>query len=339
MPTRSVLGLLYTAKAFREMGHDVDPIMKRHGLPMDHLDATARIERSKELEVLQDIFALDPNPIHGLNIGKAMGLAGYGPLSMLLMTCKNAYEACQTGIKYQALAYLFGDIRLELGPKESALIIEPMHIPEAISTYVLLRDMVGTYRFIRDIYQMNDKPLQLCEVYLSCEPLADIHAFQQTFECPVHFRQDQNKLTLETRYLKAPFPQANPNAYEMYKAQCDQIMLHASARDEELASALHRYLGMFSYDIPSVVEAAATFGMSERTFRRQLRAEDSSYQQVLDAVRYEKARHWLRESKLPIEDIAGKLGYQEAAAFNHAFKRWSGITPSQYRKQNTEVQT
>lgn len=333
MTTRSVLGLLYTAKAYREQGHPIDDLMRSHGFPMDTLDATARIERAKELQILDDIFALNPNPNLGLTIGSQMGLAGYGPLSMLLMTSKNAYEACQIGVRYQALAYLFGDIRLELDGDVSSLLIDPMFIPPHLTRFLMCRDMAGTYRFFRDIFQMNERSIKLSEVHFSLDAPDSIQVYEKTFDCPVLFNQPHNRLLLKSHYLKTPFEQANQNAFDMYRAQCDKMLLEAGNINDSLSAALGRYLSMFNYEIPNVVEAAGTFGMSERTFRRQLKQEEQSYQKVLDRVRFEKAKDWLSHSKLPIEDIASKLGYQEAAAFNHAFKRWSEMTPSQFRKQ------
>src|SRR6516225_8974396 len=48
------------------------------------------------------------DPLVGLKMGNFFGLAGYGPLVMLLMTCATAYEALQTGVRYQRLTYLYG---------------------------------------------------------------------------------------------------------------------------------------------------------------------------------------------------------------------------------------
>lgn len=334
MSTRSVLGLLYTTKAFKELGYPIDDLLQRYGLHTDTLDANARIDRATELEILCDICALNPDPLIGMSIGSQMGIAGYGPLSMLVMTCQNAYEACQMGVRYQALAYLFGDIKLHLGSEQSELSLEPMTIPAAINQFVILRDLAGTYRFVRDIFQMNDRPIKLSEVTLSFELKGQQAKVETLFQCPVRFSQQNNTLRLPSHYLKAPFPQGNTNAFDMYREQCDKLLLQASDLGGTLHHSLYRYLNMFNFDYPSVVEAANTFGMSERTFRRQLKREGYSYQKVLDQVRFDKAKTWLSESLVSIEQIANKLGYQEAAAFNHAFKRWSGRSPSQYRKQH-----
>ncbi len=334
MATRSVLGLLYAAEAFQEAGCDVAPIMAKHGLPMSSLDANARIDRSKELAVISDIFALSPQPELGLSVGHHMGLAGYGPLSMLVLSCRSTYEACQVGIKYQSLSYLFGDIRLELGARYSALVIEPMPVPDAISDYLLLRDMSGTLRFISDIHKMNDQVIKLSEVSLTLPTPENKRVYEMAFNCPVKFGQTQNSLVIESHFLKTEFSKGNQIAFEMYREQCDKMLMDASSVDERLSNSLYRYLDMFNYQMPNASEAAQTFGMSERTLRRQLKTEETSYQKVLDQVRYEKAKSWLSNSTRPIEDISSKLGYQEAAAFNHAFKRWSGITPSSYRRSH-----
>lgn len=336
MTTRSVLGLLYTANALIDQGFDVNAIMQKHGLPIESIDATARIERARELEILNDFFSLTSDPLIGLTIGQQMGLAGYGPISMLIISCKTTYDACLMGIKYQALTYLFGDMSLELGKPLSALVIEPMPVPQTIADFILLRDLSGTLRFINDIHKMNDLPFQLTEVHLTLAPPADKRRFEEVFKCPILFGQEQNKLVIETHYLNVAFPQANQNAVEMYREQCEKMLLESSSQEESVSRSLYRYLSMFNYEIPSVIEAASTFGVSERTLRRQLKAEETNYQRILDEVRFEKAKHWLLYSQTPIEDISHKLGYQEPAAFNHAFKRWSDMTPSQYRKTRPE---
>jgi len=70
---------------------------------------------------------------------------------------------------------------------------------------------------------------------------------------------------------------------------------------------------------------------SERTLRRHLQALGSSYQQLLDELRFERAKHLLHEARLPIHRIAEELGFSETASFRHAFLRWSGVAPSHFR--------
>lgn len=336
MATRSVLGLSYTAQLFKARGLDSDAALKKHGLDIERMDANARITRSKELEVYQALFQLHPDPIIALEIGRYMGFAGYGPFAMLLASCKDGYESCQMGIRYQAMGYMYGEISFELAPDRSAFRIDPAMLPEDVREFVLYRDMAGCAKLMHDIYLMNGIDYQILEVHLTTTPKKhELEKFSKAFGCPVKFGKESNRIFIPTTALKQPFPQANKNAFEMYREQCEQILYESSRKEETLADALKSYLLMFSYNIPKAKEAAQTFGMSERTLRRKLSDEGSSFQTVLDEVRYQKARHWLGDSSLSIELIALKLGYQEAAAFNHAFRRWSELSPSQYRKNHS----
>lgn len=71
---------------------------------------------------------------------------------------------------------------------------------------------------------------------------------------------------------------------------------------------------------------------SERTLRRHLQQLNTSFQHLLDEVRYDKARQLLLNTDLPIYLIAEQLGYSETASFRHAFQRWSGLAPSELRR-------
>jgi AraC-like DNA-binding protein len=78
---------------------------------------------------------------------------------------------------------------------------------------------------------------------------------------------------------------------------------------------------------------ARALGMSERTLRRRLQDHATSYQQLLDDVRSEQARTWIEQSDDTLEAIAGRLGFADTSSFFHAFKRWTGTTPAQFRRR------
>ena len=73
--------------------------------------------------------------------------------------------------------------------------------------------------------------------------------------------------------------------------------------------------------------------MSPRTLARQLAAEGLTFSSVLDRLRADLARHYLQDGDLSMSKIAWMLGYQEASAFAHAHKRWTGRTPTEARAQ------
>ena len=78
-------------------------------------------------------------------------------------------------------------------------------------------------------------------------------------------------------------------------------------------------------------DIARQLHIHERTLNRRLQEEGTSFRHELDFVRYEMARQFLAESAIPIAKIATALNYADVSAFNRAFKRWTGMTPSQWR--------
>jgi len=82
---------------------------------------------------------------------------------------------------------------------------------------------------------------------------------------------------------------------------------------------------------PGLDGLARQMNCSSRTLRRHLQALGCSYQQLLDELRFEQAKHLLKQAHLPIHQIAETLGFSETASFRHAFQRWCGVGPRQYR--------
>jgi len=82
---------------------------------------------------------------------------------------------------------------------------------------------------------------------------------------------------------------------------------------------------------PTFAFVAAKLAVSHRTLRRRLQAEGASYSKLLAAVRLEAARRCLANDNLTIDEIAYQLGYTEPTNFRHAFRRWTGCSPSAFR--------
>ena len=80
---------------------------------------------------------------------------------------------------------------------------------------------------------------------------------------------------------------------------------------------------------------AQQLGMSPRSFTRRLAREGTSFGQILDYVRNRLALRYLEDQRNSLQQIAWLLGYSELAAFNHAFKRWFGTSPSRARNPPT----
>lgn len=333
MTTRSILGLIYMVQGLKQLGEDPEPVLQRHGLSGDKLDPTTRIERARELRIYADWAETLHDPLIGLKMGVFFGLAGYGPLVMLLMTCPTAYEAIQTGIRYQRLTYLYGTLRLEPGERLSALILDPMMMPAKAFRFRVDGEASGTYKMLRDMQAtmgLNLRPERLDMPY---PKPPEALAYEEHFGCPVRWGEQEVRFWLRNEYLQIKLPTADPNAHAMYRTMCDQQLKQQEASSDSLADRVLNHLGMFNGHFPSAEDVAKSFDMSERSLRRQLSEDGRSFRDLLADARYAKARYLLKNTKLPVEDIAAQIGYAESAAFIHAFRRWAGTTPGEFREQ------
>ena len=332
MSTRSILGLLYTLRGLRDVGEDVTPVLERFGLELDRLDPGARMDRALELRIYMELAEQLKDPLSGLKTGNFFGFTGYGPLTMLLMTCANAWDAIQNGIRYQHLTYLFGTLRFELGEELSCLVLTPLRLPPKPYRFRVDGEASGTYKLLRDMQATLGINIHAEKIDLPYPRPPEARAYEEHYQCPVTFGESAEvRFWMRNDYLKVRFPTADATANALFRAQCEQLLAGQEATVlERLTEKVVAHLELFSGAFPSAAEVASAFDIAERSFRRQLSAEGASFRALLDQVRFRKARALLA-GKLPVEAIAHELGYAESAAFIHAFQRWAGVSPAAWR--------
>lgn len=81
-------------------------------------------------------------------------------------------------------------------------------------------------------------------------------------------------------------------------------------------------------------EVAALLGIHRRTLGRQLRACGTTFRCEVEAIRFAQAKQLLADTTLNAKQVAFTLSYADVSAFSHAFKRWSGMSPAQWRESN-----
>lgn len=335
MSSRSVLALMYTLDLFADRGIAYRDVLERHGLDARHLAPDGEIDRDRELALYTELLPRAGDPRLGFEMGRRFGLAGYGPLTMLLMTSPNGFESFRMGVRYQSLTYAYGELSLVPGETETALILKPIPMPDSVRRILIDRDMTGTFRLVNDIQTQLGLDLRPREIWLPyAEPdPATRAAYERFFRAPIRYDKPWCQATIGNRDLNTPLPGSNRAAREMYQAQCDALLARRSTPPEGLAERVRAYLDLFIGEFPDAAQTAVTFELPERSFRRRLGEEGRSFQKLLDEVRLGKAKTWLADPTRSVERIAALLGYSEPAAFIRAFERWTGSTPARYRKQ------
>lgn len=332
MSKHSILGMVYMLQGFRALGEDMDPVLARFGMDLNSIDPAAEIDRGLEMRILTEAALRIRDPLAGLKVGQHFALAGYGPFVMLLMTCDNAYQAFQVGIRYQDLTFLFGRLSFEPGEHSSALVLTPPPLPVVVRRVRIDGEVSGTVKLLRDMQAGLGTSIGPLRIDMPYPAPLEAPAYQEHFGCPVNFAGDQARIWIPNEYLAIRMPTADPVAHRMYRDQCDALLLSRSQSGEGLAERVRAHLSLFSDSFPVAHEVAAALGISERTLRRQLEAEQMSFRHLLDEVRAAKARKLLGGAGLSVESVARQLGYAEPASFIRAFQRWTGTTPAAYRR-------
>jgi AraC-like DNA-binding protein len=137
-----------------------------------------------------------------------------------------------------------------------------------------------------------------------------------------------------------PIAMANSEFLAVHEAFAAHL-LRKNAKAKPTASRVQELLekNILSGRPPEIAAAARELAMSKRSLQAALAQEGSSYRQILNETRRELAKHILEDPTTPICDIAFLLGFSEQSAFNHAFKRWTGQSPREYRVSRTGRRT
>lgn len=158
----------------------------------------------------------------------------------------------------------------------------------------------------------------------------DAAAYTAFFGCEVLFGQVANELQFEAGFWDEPLPQANEMSRRFFENQCRRIS-ETLVNPLDYADIVRSRLESTT-PIPSLPMLAGALHLTERTVQRRLAAEGTGFSVVLREVRIRRAYGYLRHSDLALEDIADRLGFKDAVAFSHAFKDWTGSSPSHIRR-------
>ena len=160
----------------------------------------------------------------------------------------------------------------------------------------------------------------------------DITPYQQYFSCPIIFDAKTVSIHIPLQLMSLPINSRDPFLVKLLEQQAEALMTALPVQDALLKSLQQHILAVLQDEAPELKTVATRMAMSERSLYRYLNERGLRYKTVLNNLRYELAKNYLKDAQLSLPEIALMLGYSEQSAFSRAFKEWSGESPMQYRR-------
>ncbi len=311
---------------FKSEGLTSEALLAGSGIsPADLARPDPRITTSQEMQVCANAVALREEI--GLELGRRMHVSAYGMLGYALLSSATFGDALRLALHYPALlGTLF---HLQLKDDGERIWFSASHYTDSPTLAVFNAELCMTsLKIICDDLLGHPLPLLAARFAHGAPSYRD--GYGETFDCPLQFDARDHAFAFDKAWLDQPLPLADPVTHRAMAERCRVQNLEFTGRQAWLGR-IRQLLEAQLADAPGLEGLARQMNCSARTLRRHLSDVGSSYQDLLDQLRFERAKLMLADKQIPIYRIAETLGFSETASFRHAFVRWSGVAPSHFR--------
>ena len=309
----------------RSLGVDPEPIVRAAGLRPDAFDDPAnRIPFAALARFLSDAAARTACPHFGLLAGRAWHLADLGAPGEIVRHSPTLGQALQEFVLLQHLNSS-GAMTFLLQRAGIADFGYAVYDPHARGTFQVYDTAIAVAtNMMREVCGEGFSP---SEVFLPHRAPADTSPYHRLFRAPVRFDAEFCALRFPASLLAHPIEGASA-------ARLRAALKALGAQDKvDLVQAVYRTLRtLLLVGKSSGTDVAHALAMHRRTLNRRLSAAETTYQRVLDEVRFALAKELLENSSIPMHDVAAALGYAGLAPFMRAFRRWSATSPGEWRR-------
>ncbi len=305
----------------------------------DFMDLPTSLDEAKQIQVVAAKEFLDIHellddrlgPGFGVRVGQQMLIEDYGVLGLSWRTCSRVGEIFERSDRYfKLLSNTFvWQIKEEGNVSHVILHREAHRRGMELSTEASLSATVVV------LQAMSEKNIAPIQVGFKHNAPKDLSSFHRAFKCPILFNQLQYAISYKTEDLKLRTAKADASINSYLLQQVDEktkgIKIPGTKFVRDVESLIKDALPT---GIPSIHHIADLMAMSNRTLTRRLSEANVTYRDIVKKTQEKIAKDMLRDKNQSIGDIAFLTGFSEQSAFNRAFKKWTDLTPSQFRKNN-----
>jgi AraC-like DNA-binding protein len=315
-----------------EHGLAADDVLASSGLTeADLANGERMVGARQELVVVGNLLRLlDDPPGLGITIGAKYHASMLGIFGFACLTAPTLGDAVRFAARFYELSFAYCLPTVEVSGHTASLKLALPDVTGAIAEFLTLRDLTSMAMVMSDIVGTQLPVQTLSFGFPARAAMPELELFGVTPQ----FGAAETSATFDADLLALPLPQASPMTVAMCEAQCEDLVMRRRSRSG-VARLVREQLVKIDGSQHTIGRVARALTMSERTLRRRLDEENTSFRQLTDEVHRTLAEELLSTGALSVDDVAVRLGYSEASSFINAFKRWTGTTPARFMRDAT----
>lgn len=317
----------------RTQGLDVDAVVASVGGPriLDDMDGRVpwRVCEKISVDIVERIGVVGM-----ISAMQKLRGAGFSVLYYVARYSETVGLALRRVAQHYHLTSTLGRCELVLGEGEARLeLTQRDYLSTRFRGLISVLWAVSNATVLRQLVDAELRPILIkLELPRPTDP-AEAQACEEALRCPIEYDALTSSVALEPALLEQKVVGADPVLETAMMKYVSDLTAHLS--EEGTAGRVRRALvDALRAGEPAVGSVARNLGTTSRTLQRRLHEERTSFQQVLDEVRREVAVMQIRGRRATIDEVAFLLGFEKPSSFHRAFKRWTGITPGEFRRQS-----
>jgi AraC-like DNA-binding protein len=318
--------------AMAALGLDAKRILGLAGLPAARLeDPHGRLPTEAIVPVWAAAIRLSGDPALALRVGTQLQVGALGTYEYLLRNSETLRQIVERADRFMRLMDDMARVQfIERGD------VAALRVYRSGGYAFPPQDVECWFAAALQFARKEVPTLRLLSVRFTHTAPTDPAHYAKHFGCPVGFEAVHNEMHLPIAFLDERPPRADPNLGRVLQEHTEYLLSQLPSADPFVYAVRSKLLEQLRSGAPETAAVARALHVSERTLRRRLRAEGTGYQALLEDLRMQLAGQYVGQTREGFVAIARRLAFSDASAFFRAFKRWTGITPAQYRKRMVE---
>jgi AraC-like DNA-binding protein len=315
----------------RDLGGDPKQLLTRHGIEIGD-DAEVLISLDSVARLLEDSADTLRCPHFGLGLAERQDPGVLGLLAIVMRHAQTVESAIADASRYllaHSPAYTITlDQHSPVGPDCATLRFEA-RLDDHLAQRQLIDSCLATaFKIGRAITAAE---FRVEAVSLPHTPLAPAQVYRDYFHAPVHFEQPYAGLHARRHLLGAPLKHAQPAIYHRARADLAQRF---TAHDDRLSDRVrHALVASMGAAHGTKSDIASLLGLHPRTLQRHLARDGETFEAIREELYRTTAQRYLRETHIPLAQIAAVMGFSEHSSFTRTCRRWFGKPPSHVRAE------